>query len=188
MKAAAFVLAGGRSSRMGRDKALLPLRSGLLIQTIAAKAAAAAGTAVLIGDPDRYGRLGIECLPDLRPGMGPLAGIETALASGRGELNLVLACDMPDIETRWLRRLLAGARQTDQRCIVTREPDGALQPLCAVYRSHCLGLVEAALDEGRLKLLELVRELKACALQIDTTISNINTPQEWAAWQRAERA
>src|SRR5437762_8761701 len=84
MKAAGFVLVGGHSSRMGRDKALLPLDSGLLIEKLAAMVAAVVGTVALIGEPERYKHLGLECLPDLRPGMGPLAGIEAALESGRG--------------------------------------------------------------------------------------------------------
>jgi molybdenum cofactor guanylyltransferase len=85
MQTAGFVLVGGDSSRMGRDKALLPLKSGLLIHELAGKVADASGTAALIGEPARYRHLEIDCLADLRPGMGPLAGIETALESGRGE-------------------------------------------------------------------------------------------------------
>jgi molybdenum cofactor guanylyltransferase len=82
MQSAGFVLVGGDSSRMGRDKALLPLKSGLLIDEVAGKVADACGTAALIGEPERYRHLGIDCLADLRPRMGPLAGIETALDSG----------------------------------------------------------------------------------------------------------
>src|SRR4051794_11037884 len=105
MQAAGFVLVGGHSSRMGCDKALLPLKSGLLIQEVTAKVTAAAGTVALVGEPERYRDLGLDCLPDLRSGMGPLAGIEAALESGRGELNLIVACDMPSLDTDWLCRL-----------------------------------------------------------------------------------
>jgi molybdopterin-guanine dinucleotide biosynthesis protein A len=185
MKAAGFVLVGGHSSRMGRDKALLPLSSRLLIEDIAAKVAAAAGSVALIGAPERYNHLGIECLPDLRPGMGPLAGIEAALESGRGELNLIVACDMPSLEADWLCRPLLKARETDALCVASRDASGIVHPLCAVYRSGCLPVIRRALDAGRLKLLEVIGELGASTLQIGSTVWNINTPQEWAEWEHA---
>ncbi len=185
MKAAGFVLVGGNSSRMGRDKALLPLSSRLLIQDIMAKVAAATGSVALIGRPERYNHLGIECLPDLHSSVGPLAGIEAALESGRGELNLIVACDMPSLEADWLCRLLWKARETDALCVTIRDASGIVHPLCAVYRSGCLPVIRRALDADRLKLLEAIEELGACTLQIGSTLWNINSPQEWAAWKHA---
>jgi molybdopterin-guanine dinucleotide biosynthesis protein A len=185
MQAAGFVLVGGHSSRMGCDKALLPLKSGLLIQEVTAKVAAAAGTVALVGEPERYRDLGLDCLPDLRSGMGPLAGIEAALESGRGELNLIVACDMPSLDTDWLCRLLLKARESDALCVASRERSGSVHPLCAVYRSNCLPAVRKVLDAGRLRLLDLLSELGATTLEISTAVWNINTPQQWAAWGQA---
>ncbi len=185
MQAAGFVLVGGRSSRMGRDKALLPLDSGLLLEEIAAKVTVAAGHVMLIGDPERYRDLSVECLPDLRSGMGPLAGIESALASRRGEWNLIVACDMPSLEEEWLCRLLMMARQTGETCIAAKDPSGAVHPLCAVYRSTCLPIVRRALDQGRLKLMDLLQDLSASTFEVNSTVWNINTPRQWAAWQEA---
>ncbi len=116
MQAAGFVLVGGRSSRMGQDKAFLMWNSRPLVADVAEKAASVAGNVVLIGERARYRNLGLECLPDLRPGMGPLGGIETALKSGRGEFNLILACDMPGLRSEWLYALLEKAQQTDALC------------------------------------------------------------------------
>lgn len=185
MQAAGFVLVGGHSSRMGADKALLSARSGPLAQAIAARVAAAAGTAVLVGEPERYRHLGLECLPDMRPGMGPLSGIETALESARGELNLIVACDMPSLETEWLRKLLLKACETDALCVVSSDGNGVVHPLCAVYRSGCLRAVQEALNAGRLRVMDLLGALGTIMLQINTAVWNINTPQEWAAWGQA---
>ncbi|MFL6353713.1 MAG: molybdenum cofactor guanylyltransferase [Bryobacteraceae bacterium] len=185
MQAAGFVLVGGRSSRMGCDKALLPLRSGLLIEEVAAKVAAAAGTAALVGEPERYRHLGFDCLPDIRRGMGPLGGIEAALQSGRAELNLIVACDMPSLETDWLCRLLLKARETDALCVASRDRTGTVHPLCAVYRNACLRSVQEALNASRLRLMDLLGELDAITLEISTEVWNINTPQQWAAWGQA---
>ena len=74
-----FVLAGGRSSRMGRDKAFLPWESRFLVQHVTDQVALAAGNVALIGDQERYSALRLDCFADLRPGLGPLAGIEAAL-------------------------------------------------------------------------------------------------------------
>jgi molybdopterin-guanine dinucleotide biosynthesis protein A len=179
MRPAGFVLAGGNSSRMGRDKALLEWDSHPLIERIAREVEAVTGNIALIGVPDRYTALGIECFPDLRPGLGPLAGIEAALMSGRGDLNLIVACDMPLLESAWLRDLLHTANQTNARCVVSLDSTGNLHPLCAVYRTDCLPVVQHALDENRLKLRDLVRELDAVTVEIGRPILNVNTPQDW---------
>ncbi len=179
MQAAGFVLVGGRSSRMGHDKAFLMWNSRLLVEDVAAKAASVAGSVALIGKPERYRDLGLDCLPDLRHGFGPLAGIETALESGRGEFNLILACDMPGLRSEWLYRLLQKARETGALCIAIRDESGAIHPLCAVYTSGCLPIVRNALDTGRLKLLDLLRKLDAIILDIPAAVSNVNTPEEW---------
>lgn len=184
---AGFVLVGGRSARMGRDKALLPWRSRALVEHVAAKVAAAAGNVALVGNPQRYKGLGLECFADLRPGLGPLAGIETALAAKRGELNLIVACDMPGLETAWLRALLERAVQSDVRCVAARDERGLIHPLCAVYRSSCLPAIASALDGGRLRLRDMLQELPAMTVTIEQAISNVNTPEEWSAWASRER-
>jgi molybdenum cofactor guanylyltransferase len=184
MQAAGFVLVGGSSSRMGRDKALLPLKTGLLIQEIAAKVFAAAGTVALVGEPERYQDLGLDCLPDLRPRMGPLGGIEAALKSERGEWNLIVACDMPGLTTEWLWQLLQKAKETDALCLASKEANGIVHPLCAVYRTSSLRIVRDALNEGRLRMMDLLSELDATTLEIGTAVWNVNTPQQWLAWEQ----
>lgn len=186
MQAAGFVLAGGQSSRMGRDKALLCRGSRPLIEEVAAILSALTGNVALVGAPERYGALGFDCLPDLRPGSGPLAGIETALASGRGEYNVILACDMPGISTAWLGRLLVKSKETGALCVVARDATGNIHPLCAVYRTGCLPVVRSMLDTGRLKLLSLLEELNAITIEIDGTLWNLNTLDDWERWMSSE--
>ena len=183
MRTAGFVLVGGRSARMGKDKALLPWRSGTLVEHVAAKVRECTGNVVLIGKSACYGLVSLDCLSDLRAGLGPLAGIETSLASGRGELNLILACDLPFIEAEWLKVLLHTANDHGSRCVVAADESGRVHPLCAVYRSDCLPVVRSALDAGRLKLMEIIQELDAEHVQIPAPIWNVNTPEEWQLCQ-----
>ena len=185
MRGAGFVLAGGRSSRMGQNKARLKVGSRYLVEVVAHTVAAVTGSVTLIGDPSSFADLTLECLPDLRPGLGPLGGLEAALASNRGELNLVLGCDMPDIQPTDLKRLLDVAAETSALCTVAVDSAGHRHPRCAVYHRNALPLVRAALDTRRLRLLHLVEELKAVEVHIHSLLSNLNTPEQWTAWKKA---
>jgi molybdopterin-guanine dinucleotide biosynthesis protein A len=185
MQTAAFVLAGGKSARMGRDKALLACASRPLIKEVASKLAVVARNVTIIGPPERYRHLGLPVLPDLRPGCGPLAGIEAALASSAAEYNLIAACDMPGIRTGWLKRLLQAAKQTGALCTAACDQTGTIHPLLAVYRSDSLPAVRSALDSGRFQLLALLETLSAVTVSIGGRIWNLNTPEEWESWSRS---
>ena len=187
MRAAGFVLVGGRSTRMGQDKALLLSRSLPLAKDVANKVAVAAGSVALVGRPERYHGLDLETIPDRRPDSGPLGGIEAALQSGRGELNLIVACDMPGLEVSWLIALLQKARHGEAWCTVARDREGTIHPLCAVYRTVCLPTIQRALDEGRFRVIGLVKEMAADILEIPDMIWNVNTPLEWNRWQRQQQ-
>ena len=186
MRAAGFVLVGGHSSRMGRDKARLLIDSHLLVEDVAGKVAKVAGNVALVGHPARYSDLPLEGISDLHPGLGPLAGIEAALATARAELNLIVACDMPGLKCERLCRLLTAAEQSPGLCFVAQDMTGTLHPLCAVYRRDCLPVVEKALAAGRLKLLDLLSTLDATAVKLPAILHNVNTPQEWKRWQTNE--
>ena len=186
MSGAGFVLVGGRSSRMGEPKARLRVASRFLVEIVARTVADAAGGVTLVGNPAFFADLPFECLPDLRSGFGPLAGLEAVLASERAEFNLVVGCDMPDIRSTDLARLLSVAEQTGALCTLAIDGGGRPHPLCAVYRRDSLPFVRAALDAGRLRLLDVVKELQAVEVRIDSVLSNLNTPEQWAAWQAAQ--
>jgi molybdopterin-guanine dinucleotide biosynthesis protein A len=182
MQVAGFVLVGGRSLRMGRDKAKLPLNSNLLVEDVTAKIRVVAESVALVGASQRYHDLPFECLDDLRPGLGPLAGVQTALASGRGELNLIVACDMPNIQVEWLQNLVAKAIELDSDCVVCKDSRGSIHPLCGVWKQTCLPRVSSALARRRLRLRDLVEELNAVYLPVGELIHNVNTPDEWETW------
>jgi molybdopterin-guanine dinucleotide biosynthesis protein A len=179
---AGFVLAGGKSSRMGRDKALLPFRGGALAGHVAAAVAAAAGSVVLIGDPRKYRSLGYAVLPDRRPGAGPVGGIETALSYTAADWNLVLACDMPAISAEFLRGLLDAAEH------LNAGPSGLLEPLSAVYHRRCLAALRGALDAGVRKITDALAGLEVARWTVDDAacFENLNTPEEWACYHDAD--
>ncbi len=177
-----FVLAGGRSSRMGRDKALLPFRGGVLIESVAAIVRQAAGDAILVGNPNLYAGLGFTVIPDLYPGEGPLGGILTALAHSAASWNLVAACDMPDLTEDFLGGLLDRAERSGADALLPAGPSGRLEPLCAVYHSRCRPLLERAFAAGTRKIAEALESVKVARLEVaeGARFHNINTPEDWA--------
>jgi molybdenum cofactor guanylyltransferase len=167
---------------MGRDKALLPFRGGALAGHVAAAVADAAGSAVLIGDPQKYGHLGYPVLPDRSPGAGPLGGIESALNYTAADWNLVLACDMPDVSAEFLRGLLDAAERLNADALVPAGPSGRLEPLSAVYHRRCLATIHRALEAGVRKVTAALAGLEVARLAVDdgACFENLNTPEEWA--------
>ena len=91
---------------------------------------------------------------------------------------------MPDLSPADLTRLVTTAAQNSALCILVRDATGRRHPLCAVYRTAALPVIRAALASRRLRLLELVEELKAEEVRIDSVLQNLNTPEQWAAWKK----
>ncbi len=183
MRSAGFVLTGGQSSRMGRDKAMLPWRSRPLVESVAEAVKNAAGNVTLIGEPQRYFSLGLQVMRDLRTDLGPIGGIETALHTGIGELNLIVACDMPGLSRDVLAALLQAAEENGALCTFAKDGQGRTHPLCAVYRIECLPLIREAIAKRRLRLLNLITELRAVPFEWDRDLPNVNTPLEWERWR-----
>jgi molybdopterin-guanine dinucleotide biosynthesis protein A len=184
MEATGFVLAGGGSTRMGRDKALLPYRGTTLLEHIASIVRQAAGTATIIGDPDRYRDVGFPVCPDQIPHCGPLGGIYTALSVTASDWNLVVACDMPMLSAPVLRRLIEHSVQSPGVCIVGVGPGGEPHPLCAVYHRRCLPQLKQAIRDKRFRMRELLAELNAGQVALDATVlANVNTPGEWVRFE-----
>ena len=135
--ATAFVLAGGESSRMGRDKALLELPSGeTMLRRALHTAKQAAGKVVLVAPEGRYPELQAEfqTISDIHPGRGPLSGIHAALCYSATEWNLVLGVDSPRVTPELLRFLLTVAAGAAAALAVVPRVAGRLHTVCAAYR------------------------------------------------------
>lgn len=180
------MLTGGRSSRMGCDKALLPFRGGTLIEAVAAIVARSAGSATLVGRPETFGALGFAVIPDVYPGEGPLGGILTALRHSGADWNLITACDMPALNCGVLENLLETAERLDADALLPLGPAGLWEPLCAVYHRRTMEALEARFAAGVRKVsaaLEAVRAVPCPVVEV-SCFQNINTPEEWQARER----
>lgn len=177
---AGFVLTGGRSFRMGQDKALLPWRDSTLVEHVAACVRAAASTVTLIGAPERYGHLGLATLADRYRDCGPLGGICTALQTTTADWNLIVACDMPGITADFLVDLLGAAESAECDCLLPVE--SGRHPLCAVYHRRAAAEAKCRVLRNELKMHDFVASLRTvefpCAAAF---VENINTPQDWTS-------
>lgn len=187
-----LVLCGGLSRRMGRDKALLALGGEtLLARTVECVQPIVDECLLACGATPRYADLGLPLVLDERPGEGPLAGLAAGLAGARGDWIVALACDMPHVTVRVLRKLLERARQRGLDVCHLEGPRGP-EPLCGVYSKACLGPVRAALLAGERRMVAFwgARTETGPSLRIggvsssecedgqDPTI-NLNTPEDW---------
>jgi molybdenum cofactor guanylyltransferase len=167
---------------MGRDKALLPFRGGALCHSVVRVVAEATGNATFIGEPGSYGGLGYAVVPDLFPGEGPLGGMLTALGHSSADWNLIAACDMPQLDSLTLGRLLRIALESDADALLPLSAEGRPEPLCALYRRRCLKPFEHAFAAGVRKVtaaLETVRTVRVPVAEV-SLFQNVNTPEEWA--------
>lgn len=183
----AFILAGGRSSRMGTDKAFLRLGKQTLLERTIATARQVCDTVVLVGDANKLGS-SVPVVEDKFPGQGPLAGIHSALTSSFAtELNLLLSIDIPAISLEFLNHILKEAQKGGAQITVQRA-GGHLQMLCAVYHRDFADIAEQALRERRNKIEPLLAgiptrileeaEMKALGFSPDI-FDNVNTPEDW---------
>ena len=149
MNRAGWVLVGGRSCRMGTNKALLEMDGQPLFRRVAEEIGKICGTVSLVGDPIVYGGLGLPVIPDRFPGLGPLAGIEAALNATNAEWNLLVACDMPSLDASILEELFVASEGTDGA--VPSYGDGRIEQLSAVLHARCHAAIWHALETGVLR-------------------------------------
>jgi molybdopterin-guanine dinucleotide biosynthesis protein A len=189
MRRTGFILVGGASTRMGQDKALLPYRGSTLVEHIAATVVAAAGSAVLVGNPEKYSRFGYPVIADPIAGAGPLAGLCAALSATHADWNLVVACDMPAVSAGFLGALLDAAERSGADALLPVGPSGRPEPLCAVYHRRALPAIRQALECGVRKVLQGLAGLSLETWQVWNTehFENCNTPREWLSFLESPR-
>ena len=180
------ILAGGKSSRMGSNKALLPYRGGRFIEAIHRQLSVLFDEVLVVTNtPEQYAFLGCRMVSDLYPGMGALAGLHAGLAHSRTPHIFAVACDMPHLNDTLIRTLVARRHQAE---VVIPEGEKGLEPLHAVYSRSCLPAMEMALRTDQKRIVSffdqaevrLVPRGKIAALDPDyTSFRNINTPEDY---------
>lgn len=174
----AWILAGGKSRRMGQDKARLLFRGEPLLVRSARLLRGLTDEVHVLAAVGQYDDLGFVCTPDLRAESGPLAGIEAALTASRCDWNWIVACDMPYLEESWLRFLAEQAVTRNLDCVVSKDPERGMNPLCGVWNRRALPLVREMLDEGQFRVRDAAARLGALELTPEDPkiLANWNEP------------
>lgn len=185
-KFTAIILAGGKSSRMGQDKALLPLGEQLMVErTLSFLKSHSAEVIVIANKVKGFSFLKVPVFADIIAECGPLGGIYTGLVRSKTVHNLIVACDMPFLNQDLIKFMLEEIYDYD---VVVPEHNGKLEPLCAIYSKNCIKPIEKELRENNLKVTNFFREVKVRRISEketakfnlkETSFANINTPEDY---------
>lgn len=182
MTLAAAVLAGGRSRRMGRTKALIEVEGRALADRVidAARAIGARPVVLVGGDPVELAGLNADVVPDANPGEGPVAGVLTALRhfEGTADRVLVLPCDLSDVDDSTLLPLLE-AEAGDGFSQVWVAASDRLEPMCAIWSIEAVDSVQRRFDAGERALHAVIGDLPHATVTVEASgLRNINTPDD----------
>ena len=185
------LLAGGKSSRMGRDKAFIPLAGKPIIERILERTAdlGQAETILITNRPKAYAHLGLPMFQDILPEKGALGGIYTAIARSAHPYTLTLACDMPFVNPHLLRYMLALRDAIDGTPwdVIVPRVYGHPQGLHAIYAQTCLRPIRMQLETGNLRVIDFYDVMRVRYLThaeyapLDPrglSFFNINTPED----------
>jgi len=150
MNTAAFIIAGGKSRRFGRDKALYEYQGKKLIEHVHdALSPVFSDIAIVSSDSEKYEFLGLDIIPDIIPDLGPVGGIYTALERAGGKRVFAVACDMPCLNSEFISYMLSIADYYD---VIIPFVSGFYEPLHTIYSSTCLEHVKELINRGERKI------------------------------------
>ncbi len=195
MKIGCVILAGGKSSRMGTDKALLEYDGRYFIEQIADELSrfeeriiARGSNPGILGDIERVWKV----IPDLYPEHGPLGGLHAALSACESDALFVATCDMPLMGCELARKLCAAMQDTDDGgnrvdaydVVISVGSDGKVHPLCGVYRKSAIPVLEEQIASDRNRVMEALKKLRVNYVTIDSPalarqLANINTLEDY---------
>ncbi|MDD2582462.1 MAG: molybdenum cofactor guanylyltransferase [Desulfuromonadaceae bacterium] len=181
------ILAGGASSRMGKNKALLKTGELLLIERVYATMAALFPNVIIVTNtPELYEFISCRKVPDIYPGAGSIAGLHAGLSASSTDRIFVAACDMPFLNADFIRFLCQGAEECD--AVVPLDRSGRLEPLHALYAKSALNAMQQAIERGdksiikllgRLRTIMVLNELFQFIPGAEESFRNLNTPEEY---------
>jgi molybdopterin-guanine dinucleotide biosynthesis protein A len=171
---------------MGRDKAWLEIgNESMIARLVRILGSQFESVQIVANDVDKFESLGIPVHTDLRPGLGPLGGIHTALSKTHQETAFVIGCDYPFLNSIFIKGL--SALLENHAALVPRQNQVPV-PVCAFYSTRCLGAVEASLDKGILEAKMFLSEVDVRWVEdeelsrLDPTglaLTNLNTPDDY---------
>lgn len=184
----AGILAGGRSSRMGEDKAFLRWGTETFLEKIIRECCDFPEILVSVDHISKFSKyqdkkIAAKLVEDVRQGYGPLEGIRQLLLAARGQYVLILATDMPLIHREFLGKF-CGCLSGEKDCLILRR-DGQPQPLCAIYSKKLLPAIQEMMEQDIHKIRLLFEQVNARYVDLESLgygpdcVDNLNTREEY---------
>ena len=178
-----YILAGGKSSRMGTDKGLLLIEGKAMIEYVIEQMPPIFDKLVIVSNNPEYEKFGLKVIPDLIKDIGPAGGIYTALHHSEAKLNFMVSCDMPFVTQEAIAFIVKNA---DENQIVLLENQGKLEPLFGVYSKECEEKWLQLIQQGKFKLQDMVLHFKVKTIPVENNeifaasfFKNINTKEDF---------
>ncbi|MHC4691547.1 MAG: molybdenum cofactor guanylyltransferase [Planctomycetota bacterium] len=184
-QATAIIMAGGGSRRMGIDKSMLLIKDKPIIQHICDQLSGTFSQILIsTDDVEKYAFLGFDCILDKIPGQGPLMGIASSLQASANEVNFVVACDIPHIDLRVVRKMLAEAHAADM--VIPTTGSDKYEPLFGVYRKSSLEVINEVLSSGVRKISDVFAKCRVKYIKLKKEqLTNLNTMAEYEEfWEK----
>ncbi len=178
--AAAIILAGGKSSRMGYDKSLLPVNGKPMIQHIYEQLRPCFDSIIISSDDsEKYSFIDAEVIPDIVPGQGPIMGVLSSLEASSFDLNFVVACDVPVINFTFIRKMIRESVGYDG--VIPRWEKSKYEPLFGIYRKSMIDPIREIFEAGKRKITEAYDKCKIKYIDIsgEEWYKNLNTMEEY---------
>ncbi|TRX27786.1 molybdenum cofactor guanylyltransferase [Flavobacterium franklandianum] len=179
----AYILAGGKSSRMGTDKGLLLFEGKPMIQYVMEQMQPIFDKIVIVSNNLEYEKFGLEVIPDLIKAIGPAGGIYTALNHSDCQLNFIVSCDMPFVTAAAIEFILKNAQENQ---IVLLENQGKIEPLFGIYSKECEEIWLQLIGQEKVKLQDMVLHFRLKTIPVEnneifaaTFFKNINTKEDF---------
>ena len=193
MKFGAVILYGGKSRRMGRDKAELIIEDRTFLEHIAGELEGFEELILSLDSLEKYPEIKCKPVTDIYSDCGPMGGIHAALSACSSDALLVVSCDLPLFRGE-LGEYLCTSLDENTDAVVPVTSDGRIHPLCAVYRKTTVQVFEKYLKAENYKILNAYKDMKVKYVLMGRThcnekwLQNINTPEEYdALCRRKER-
>lgn len=177
----AYILCGGKSSRMGQEKGLVAWKGKSFLTWILEAVAPVTEDVYLVTQNEKYQSFQLPMIADSYENKGPVSGIYSALHHSKNQWNLILSCDIPAIRSSFLLDLIAAAKENESPIVLYS--DGIHDyPLIAIYHKSLESEFEKACQENRLKLCDLVDSFSPKKLRINPEnqnyLANVNSLKE----------
>lgn len=182
-----FILAGGKSSRMGRDKALLEFQGQTLLAHMLELIKPFCASTFISGNNPEYQQFGFEIIPDIYADKGPISGIFSILSFSQSEWNLIVSVDVPMVNPELLLHLIENRNSYD--AVVPVHSQGT-EPLIALYHKHIIPVIQEMIQANDYKLMNLIRRINTNHLDCNELICryphlflNVNKLDDYQAIQ-----